>query len=158
MMKTIKAVAAFAALLTASATRAESVDATASLEYLFAPAEARWGTGTDDATLLARAVHCLKYIDGRIYVGAGEWNNNSGPIPIVTILPGATPSWTNEYSAGSEQIEDFKKFSDGRVWTRATDAKEHDANYGFFFGRDPDGTSSKTAAVDWKPYHNQIGG
>ena len=158
MMKTIKAVAAFAALLTASATRAESVDATASLEYLFAPAEARWGTGTDDATLLARAVHCLKYIDGRIYVGAGEWNNNSGPIPIVTILPGATPSWTNEYSAGSEQIEDFKKFSDGRVWTRATDAKEHDANYGFFFVRDPDGTWSKTANVDWNPFHNLIGG
>ena len=69
MMKTIKAVAAFAALLTASATRAESVDATASLEYLFAPAEARWGTGTDDATLLARAVHCLKYIDGLLNAG-----------------------------------------------------------------------------------------
>ena len=157
-MKALFRAAILLAGLCAGRTRAEAVDATASLEYLFAPAEARWGTGTDDAALLARAVHCLKYIDGRIYVGAGEWNDNAGPVPIVTILPGATPSWTNEYAAGSEQIEDFKKFSDGRVWTRATDAKEHDANYGFFFVRDPDGTWSKTANVDWNPFHTLIGG
>ena len=157
-MKALFRAAILLAGLCAGRTRAEAVDATASLEYLFAPAEARWGTGTDDAALLARAVHCLTYIDGRIYVGAGEWNDNSGPVPIVTILPGATPSWTNEYAAGSEQIEDFKKFSDGRVWTRATDAKEHDANYGFFFVRDPDGTWSKTANVDWNPFHTMIGG
>ena len=105
-----------------------ATDVTSSLEYLFAPMESRYGTSADYAS--SRGVHCMEYLDGRIYIGGGSWDDNTGPVPLISILPGATPSWTNEYSAGAEHIESFKKFSDGRIWTRATDPKEGNPNYG----------------------------
>nr|MCR5839480.1 hypothetical protein [Kiritimatiellia bacterium] len=134
-----------------------ATDVTSSLEYLFTPLGERY-TGTGDSALHARGVHCLRYLDGRIFVGGGEWNDNTGPAPVYSITPGATPSLAYEYTPGSEAIEDCKKFSDGRVWTRATDAREHDANYGFFFARDTDANWTKTANVDWNPFHTLIGG
>ena len=148
--------APFLLLLAALAANA-AVDVTSSLEYLFAPLAERY-PGTCDAALHARGVHCLRYLHGRIYVGGGEWNDNTGPVPVYSIAPGATPSLDYEYTPGSEAIEDFKRFSDGRVWTRATDAREHDENYGFFFARDTDGVWSKTANVDWNPFHTLVGG
>ena len=86
-----------------------ATDVTSSLEYLFTPLESRYGTSTDYQS--SRGCHCLEYIDGRIYIGGGDWGNNTGPVPIISILPGATPTWTNEYSAGTEQIEAKQKTS-----------------------------------------------
>ena len=134
-----------------------AVDVTDSLEYLFAPLESRYGTSTDYQS--SRGCHCLEYIDGRIYIGGGDWGNNTGPVPIISILPGATPTWTNEYSAGTEQIEAFKKFSDGRIWTRATDPREHDSNYGSFFAKYPGGdwVPCPLGSIDWNPAHQLNG-
>ena len=134
-----------------------AVDVTDSLEYLFAPLESRYGTSTDYQS--SRGCHCLEYIDGRIYIGGGDWGSNTGPVPIISILPGATPTWTNEYSAGTEQIEAFKKFSDGRIWTRATDPREHDSNYGSFFAKYPGGdwVPCPLGSIDWNPAHQLNG-
>ena len=134
-----------------------ATDVTSSLEYLFTPLESRYGTSTDYQS--SRGCHCLEYIDGRIYIGGGDWGNNTGPVPIISILPGATPTWTNEYSAGTEQIEAFKKFSDGRIWTRATDPREHDSNYGSFFAKYPGGdwVSCPLGSIDWNPAHQLNG-
>ncbi|MBQ7721743.1 MAG: hypothetical protein IJT64_02415 [Kiritimatiellae bacterium] len=132
-------------------------DVTSSLEYLFAPMESRYGTSADN--LSSRAVHCMEYLDGRIYIGGGDWNSNTGPVPIISILPGETPTWTNEYSAGTEHIEAFKKFSDGRIWTRSTDPREHDANYGYFFAKQPGGdwVRCPLGKIDWNPAHQLNG-
>ena len=92
---------------------AEGVDVTGELEYLFAPMESRYGTSTN--SLSSRAVHGMDYLEGRIYIGGGDWDANTGPVPIISILPGEKPSSTNEYSAGTEHIEAFKLFSDGRI-------------------------------------------
>jgi hypothetical protein len=134
-----------------------ATDVTSSLEYLFTPLESRYGTSTDYQS--SRGCHCLEYIDGRIYIGGGDWGNNTGPVPIISILPGATPTWTNEYSAGTEQIEAFKKFSDGRIWTRATDPREHDSNYGSFFAKYPGGdwVPCPLGSIDWNPAHQLNG-
>ena len=149
--------ASIAPLVFAMPAALAATDVTSSLEYLFTPLGERY-TGTGDSALHARGVHCLRYLDGRIFVGGGEWNDNTGPVPVYSITPGATPSLAHEYTPGSEAIEDFKKFSDGRVWTRATDAREHDENYGFFFARDTDANWTKTANVDWNPFHQLVGG
>ncbi len=93
-----------------------ATDVTSSLEYLFTPLESRYGTSTDYQS--SRGCHCLEYIDGRIYVGGGDWGNNTGPVPIISILPGATPTWTNEYSAGTEQIEAFKAAYPEKTFTK----------------------------------------
>ena len=157
-MTTVRAsIAILAAIVFGMPAALAATDVTSSLEYLFTPLGERY-TGTGDSALHARGVHCLRYLDGRIFVGGGEWNDNTGPVPVYSITPGATPSLAHEYTPGSEAIEDFKKFSDGRVWTRATDAREHDANYGFFFARDTDANWTKTANVDWNPFHTLIGG
>ena len=143
-------------IATAVAARA-ATDVTSSLEYLFAPMESRYGTSSDYQS--SRACHCLEYIDGRIYIGGGDWNVNSGPVPIISILPGATPTWTNEYSAGTENIEAYKKFSDGRIWARATDPREHDSNYGSFFAKYPGGdwVRCPLGKIDWNPAHQLNG-
>jgi hypothetical protein len=145
------------ALVAVSAAPAAVPDVTASLEYLFAPMESRYGTSTNSLT--SRAVHCLEYLDGRIYVGGGDWDANSGPVPIVSVLPGAAPTWTNEYSAGTEHIEAYKKFSDGRIWTRATDPKEGQPNYGHFFAKYPGGdwVRCPLGSIDWNPAHQLTG-
>ena len=137
---------------------AEGVDVTGELEYLFAPMESRYGTSTN--FLSSRAVHGMDYLEGRIYIGGGDWDANTGPVPIISILPGEKPSWTNEYSAGTEHIEAFKRFSDGRIWTRATDPREGDANYGYFFAKYPNGewTRCPLGAIDWNPAHTLING
>ena len=137
---------------------ADVPDVTDSLEYLFAPMESRYGT--DARFLSSRAVHCLDYVDGRIYVGGGDWDKNTGPVPIISILPGDRPTWTNEYSAGTETLESFKRFSDGRVWTRATDPREGDANQGYFFARHPGGEwrRCRPGYIDWSPAHELIRG
>ncbi|MGN0854544.1 MAG: S8 family peptidase [Kiritimatiellia bacterium] len=138
--------------------RAESVEVTDQLEYLFAPMESRYGTSTN--YLSSRAVHCMAYLKGRIYIGGGDWNDNTGPVPIISILPGEKPTWTNEYSAGAEHIEAFKTFSDGRIWTRSTDPREGDANYGYFFAKFPSGAWKRCplGMIDWNPAHTIIGG
>ena len=152
----MKRFAIYFALFSAFAADA-ATDVTSSLEYLFAPMESRYGTSTDYQS--SRGCHCLEYIDGRIYIGGGDWGNNTGPVPIISILPGATPTWTNEYSAGTEQIEAFKKFSDGRIWTRATDPREQDSNYGSFFAKYPGGdwVSCPLGSIDWNPAHQLNG-
>ncbi|MGN0843623.1 MAG: S8 family peptidase, partial [Kiritimatiellia bacterium] len=136
---------------------AEGVDVTDKLEYLFAPMESRYGTSTN--YLSSRAVHAMDYLDGRIYIGGGDWDANTGPVPIISILPGDKPSWTNEYSAGAEHIEAFKKFSDGRIWTRSTDPREGDAHYGYFFAKYPNGewTRCPLGTIDWNPAHSLNG-
>ena len=119
--------------------------------------ESRYGTSADYAS--SRGVHCMEYLDGRIYIGGGNWDDNTGPVPLISILPGATPSWTNEYSAGAEHIESFKKFSDGRIWTRATDPKEGNPNYGYFFAKYPGGewVRCPLGKIDWNPAHQLNG-
>ncbi len=152
----MKRFAIYFALFSAFAADA-ATDVTSSLEYLFAPMESRYGTSADYQS--SRGCHCLEYIDGRIYIGGGDWGSNTGPVPIISILPGATPTWTNEYSAGTEQIEAFKKFSDGRIWTRATDPREHDSNYGSFFAKYPGGdwVPCPLGSIDWNPAHQLNG-
>lgn len=153
MFRRVAQILFFAVALVARA----ATDVTTSLEYLFAPMESRYGTSADN--LSSRAVHCMEYLDGRIYIGGGDWNSNTGPVPIISILPGETPTWTNEYSVGTEHIEAFKKFSDGRIWTRSTDPREHDANYGYFFAKQPGGdwVRCPLGKIDWNPAHQLNG-
>lgn len=141
-------------LLGLSVSLSAAPDVTSSLEYLFAPMESRYGTTTN--YLSSRAVHTMDYLDGRIYIGGGDWSANTGPVPIISILPGDKPTWTNEYTAGAEHLEAFKKFSDGRIWTRATDPKEGQPNYGHFFAKYPGGdwVRCPLGKVDWNPAHS----
>ena len=113
-----------------------ATDVTSSLEYLFTPLGERY-TGTGDSALHARGVHCLRYLDGRIFVGGGEWNDNTGPVPVYSITPGTTPSLAYEYTPGSEAILPLESIV-------AENA--------------PSGRLTKTANVDWNPFHTLIGG
>lgn len=123
---------------------------TGKLEFLFNPAAQTW-TGTAPHLLDARRVTTLSNIDGRIYVGSGNYGDNLGPVPVNVIIPGDVPVWTNEYMAGTEHIDYYKKLSDGRVWTCATDPKEGSKTYGFFFCREEGGEWRRTDNIDPNP-------
>ena len=106
-MTTVRAsIAILAAIVFAMPAALAATDVTSSLEYLFTPLGERY-TGTGDSALHARGVHCLRYLDGRIFVGGGEWNDNTGPVPVYSITPGVTPSLAYEYTPDSEAIEDY---------------------------------------------------
>ena len=70
-MTTVRAsIAILAAIVFAMPAALAATDVTSSLEYLFTPLGERY-TGTGDSALHARGVHCLRYLDGRIFVGGG---------------------------------------------------------------------------------------
>ena len=61
-----------------------------------------------------------------------------GPCPIFAVDP-YSGAWTNEFSAGTEDIYEFKEFSDGRLYASAVDPNEKSANFGSTFRRGHDG-------------------
>ena len=112
----------WAAVLAAVSAFAEVVDVTDRLEYLFNPGHEHWGG--HKLYEAARGVKTLAYLDGRIYVALGDYSNNLGPVPIVSIgVGGETPTFRTEYVAGTEQIDKFKKLSDGRIWAVSVDPR-----------------------------------
>lgn len=108
-------------------------------EFVCSPNRTRWTDATQSRDMFASEVLDLHVHNGRIYCAGGDWGANKGPVPVFAIDP-ATGSFTNEFTAGTDMISDFKTFSDGRLWAGAVDKKEYDPNVGHFFRRELDGT------------------
>lgn len=107
----------------------EPVDVTDALEYLGNPAYSRWPNSP-----MSRHVQDLCPYKGKIYTSGGEWDTNTGPCPIFAVDP-YSGAFTNEFTAGTDAIYEFKEFSDGRLYTSAIDLHEGAANVGSTFRR-----------------------
>ncbi len=74
----------------------------------------------------ARSVHDLQLFNGRIYVGVGDWNNNRGPIDILSFVPPATgqrAGFIKEFSVDDESVDIFR-VSNGKLLVPGTDSAD----------------------------------
>ena len=117
------------ALVASLAALADVPDLTSSMEYLGNPAYSRWPNSP-----MSRHVQDLCPYKGKIYTSGGEWDTNTGPCPIFAVDP-YSGAFTNEFTAGTDAIYEFKEFSDGRLYTSAIDLHEGAANVGSTFRR-----------------------
>ena len=116
-------------------------DVTDQLQYFANPAQ-HYFPKTDLTNMSARCCRCLKAINGRLYVGMGDYTYNTGPTPIVALSP-QTGTFTNEFSAGTEAIDDFKVFSNGKVYVPSLDPRESNKSImGHFFIRSSTGDNA----------------
>ena len=104
-------------------------DLTSSMEYLGNPAYSRWPNSP-----MSRHVQDLCPYKGKIYTSGGEWDSNTGPCPLFAVDP-YSGAYTNEFTAGTDAIYEFKEFSDGRLYTSAIDLHESGPNIGSTFRR-----------------------
>ena len=142
-MKTRIAALTFVALVATLSAFADVPDLTAQLEYLGNPAYSRWPSSP-----MSRHVQDLFPYKGKIYTSGGEWDTNTGPCPIWAIDP-YSGAFTNEFTAGTDAIYEFKEFSDGRLHASAVDMHEGAANLGSSFRRETDGT--------WRAFYTGCG-
>ena len=120
------------------AVRADVPDLTASMENLCNPNASRW----DSSQMFSRAVTSICVHDGLLFVSGGDWNKNSGPCPIFAVNP-YTGSYRNEWDAGTECVNYYRKGSDGCVYVPSIDPKDGNANCCDVSRRNPDGTWTK---------------
>ena len=135
------------AALSLSATAfADVPDKTGAMQFLCNPNKSRWRTNSANDGR-ARSMTMIVPYRGRLYVSGGCWDPNMGYAPIFAVDP-ATGSFTNEFSAGTERIDFFRKGSDGRLYAGGLDVHERSpaAKQGAYFRRDLDGTWSGLAA------------
>lgn len=79
-------------------------------------------------------------IGGRVYVGYGDYTNNTGPVN-ATSLPAddiAAASWAEHVSVASEQIDSYRDLGAGRILTPHIDPRG--ARGGGYAERQADGT------------------
>ena len=138
-MRTAKRVCAALAAFLAAGAFADVPDLTDSLEYLGNPAYSHWPNHPHSRQVLDLAPH-----KGRIFVSGGDWSPNMGPCPIFAVDP-YTGAYTNEFTAGTDDIYEFKEFSDGRLYASAVDPTGSGSSYGSTFRRGYDGV--------WKAYN-----
>ena len=133
MKTTAKVSAIVAALASALATACMGADVTDQIQYFANPAK-YYFPKENITNAAARCCTRIKAIGGRLYIGMGDYTYNTGPTPVVALSP-QTGTFTNEYSAGTEAIDDFKVFSNGKVYVPSLDPRENHAREGHFFIR-----------------------
>ena len=84
----------------------------------------------------SRSVADMFFWDGRIYFGHGDWNRNTGPIPVVSYDP-ATARFTTEFIADDEAIERYR-VADGKLVFPGIDPRDS-WDFGNFFVLDENG-------------------
>ena len=125
------------------AAAADVPDLTVAMEPLCNPNASRWPNSG-----MSRHVQDLCPYKGKIYTSGGEWDTNTGPCPIFAVDP-YSGAFTNEFTAGTDAIYEFKEFSDGRLHASAVDMHEGAANLGSSFRRETDGT--------WRAFYTGCG-
>jgi len=70
-------------------------------------------------TAQGRALHALCPWNGKLYIGYGDYDQNTGPIVITSYDP-STGIFSNEWTARSESIERFRPLM-GRLYAPAID-------------------------------------
>ena len=73
-------------------------------------------------SVFSRNIWDMLLFDGRIYVGSGDWINNTGPVEIYSFAPGQE-EFTLEYTAPDEMVSKFYDF-DGRLVVPGNDPQE----------------------------------
>lgn len=68
-----------------------------------------------------KAIHVLVVYDSKIYMGYGDWNDNTGPIDIVSYNP-FTDTFLNEFTLQTEAIENYRILS-GKLYALSVDPK-----------------------------------
>ncbi len=138
MKTTAKVPSIIAAAASALAAACFGADVTDQIQYFANPAK-HYYSKSDITNMSARCCRRIKAIDGRLYIGLGDYTYNTGPTPVVALSP-QTGAFTNEYSAGTEAIDDFKVFSNGKVYVPSLDPREASSSIlGHFFIRSSTG-------------------
>lgn len=94
----------------------------------------------------ARSVHDLQWFDGRIYIGVGDWNENRGPIKIVSFAPvgpGDKASFVPEFSVDDESVDRFRVCGK-TLYVPGIDARESWDSGNYYFKRDGKWTKRRT--------------
>jgi predicted RNA-binding Zn-ribbon protein involved in translation (DUF1610 family) len=89
------------------------------------PFRKRFPDGTkvsDKPSAFARNVWDMIYYEGRIYLGSGDYWNNSGPTDIYSFVPGQN-QFTLDYSAPDEMVSKFYIF-EGKLVVPGNDPQE----------------------------------
>lgn len=139
-MKT-PAIVAFLSLV--SAATAATTNVTDGIRYFANPAAAYYPDSSNITNLAARSCTKLRVINGRIYVGMGDYTYNTGPTPIVSVSPQTGEIFQRTggtYYAGTDAIDDFFVFG-GRIYIPGLDPREGDSHYGHFFRGELDESS-----------------
>ena len=131
-------------LFMAAAVRAS--DVTPYVESLGIPFAGRYGEGEE---IYARNVWDLQAFEGRLYIGAGNYDNtgpapNAGPVPIMAWDP-AKEMFIREGVADEEQIDRFEVIN-GRLYIPGTDPREN-WDLGNLYRREPDGRWLKLRTI-----------
>ena len=133
--KTSSIIAAAASALAAACVGAAVTD---QIQY-FANHAKYYFPKSDITNMAARCCSRIKAIGGRLYIGLGNYTYNTGPTPVIALSP-QTGTFTNEFSAGTEAIDDFKVFSNGKVYVPSLDPREASSSIlGHFFIRSSTG-------------------
>ncbi len=91
---------------------------------------------------MARAATSMAVHDGLLFVSGGDWDDNLGPCPIFAVNP-YTGYYRNEWDAGTESVDYFRKGSDGCLYVPSVDPKDGHANQCDVSRRNADGTWTK---------------
>ena len=94
----------------------------------------------------ARSIHGLQWFDGRIYIGVGDWNENRGPIRIVSFAPiraGQEPQFRPELTVDDESVDRFRVFGD-TLYVPGIDARESWDLGNYYFKRGEQWTKRRT--------------
>jgi len=73
-------------------------------------------------SVFSRSIWDMLLFDGRIYVGSGDYWNNTGPVEIYSFAPGQE-EFILEYTAPDEMVSKFYDF-DGRLVVPGNDPRE----------------------------------
>jgi hypothetical protein len=125
---------------------ARAADVTLYVESLGIPFAKRYPDGD---TIFARNVWDLQAFAGRLYIGAGNWDNrgpapNAGPVPIVTWDP-QEKRFVREGIADEEAIERFEVIN-GRLYIPGTDPRGG-WDFGNLYRREADGHWTKFRTI-----------
>lgn len=133
--------ATIAAFVSAFALSCMGVDVSDRVQYFANPAK-HYFPQENFTNIAARCCTRVKAIGGRLYIGLGDYTYNTGPAPVVALSP-QTGTFTNEFSAGTEAIDDFKVFSNGKVYVPSLDPREANKSImGHFFIRSSTGDNA----------------
>lgn len=132
---------------------ANTPDLTGRIEYLGIPLRERY---PDGEFAYARNVWTMQTHEGRIYLGAGAYDNsppaaNAGPVPIFAFDP-ETGTFEQEFTVPDEQVGVYRVFSDGQLYAPGIDPREG-WDLGNFYRKKKDGEWEKVRTFP-KGIHN----
>lgn len=92
----------------------------------------------------AKNVWDMQTYNGRIYLGHGDFNNSTGPIPVIYYDP-TNNKFVTQYTVNEEEICQFKVLN-GILFIPGTDARE-DWSYGNFYTLENNGQWTKHRTI-----------